>query len=115
MCFNLLKTKHWGNSPMARETRVQSRSRHTKDSKMVLDATLINTQQYKVIIKGKVERSRERSSGPPTPWCRSYRKESLRVPLDYGRQLYFLQLIQIDLFENYSFKIGMRENHTREN
>ena len=23
------------------------------------------------------------------PWCRSYRKESLRVTLDYGRQLYF--------------------------
>ena len=31
-------------------------SRHTKDfKKMVLDATLLNTQQYKVRIKGKVE------------------------------------------------------------
>ena len=33
-----------------------------KTQKMVLDATLLNTQQYKVRIKGKVEQSRERSS-----------------------------------------------------
>ena len=30
--------------------------------KMVLDATLLNTQQYKVGIKSKVEQSREKSS-----------------------------------------------------
>ena len=36
-------------------------SRHTKDFKMVLDTFLLNTQQYKVRIKGKVEQSRERS------------------------------------------------------
>ena len=35
---------------------------HTKDSKIVLDATLLNIQHYKVRIKGKVEQSRERSS-----------------------------------------------------
>ena len=29
---------------------------------MVLDATLLNTQHYKVRIKGKVEQSRKRSS-----------------------------------------------------
>ena len=33
-----------------------------KTQKMVLDATLLNTQHYKVGIKGKVEQSRERSS-----------------------------------------------------
>ena len=32
---------------------------------MVLDTSLINTQQYKVRIKGKVEWSRERSSALP--------------------------------------------------
>ena len=37
-------------------------SSHTKDSKMVLDAILLNTLHYKVRIKGKVEQSRERSS-----------------------------------------------------
>ena len=36
-----------------------------KTQKMVLDATLLNTQHYKVRIKGKVEQSRERSSTLP--------------------------------------------------
>ena len=35
------------------------------DSKMVLDATLLNTQFYKVRIKGKMEQSREWSSALP--------------------------------------------------
>ena len=33
-----------------------------KTFKMVLDTSLLNTQQYKLRIKGKVEQSRERSS-----------------------------------------------------
>ena len=33
--------------------------------KMVLDTSLINTQQYEVRIKGKVEQSRKRSSTLP--------------------------------------------------
>ena len=36
-----------------------------KTQKVVLDATLFNTQHYKVRIKGKVEQSRERSSALP--------------------------------------------------
>ena len=32
---------------------------------MVLDASLLNTQRYKVGIKGKMEKSRERSSALP--------------------------------------------------
>ena len=36
-----------------------------KTQKMVLDASLLNTQHYKVRIKGKVEQSRERSSTLP--------------------------------------------------
>ena len=36
-----------------------------KTLKMVLDASLLNTQYYKVRIKGKVEKSRERSSTLP--------------------------------------------------
>ena len=35
-----------------------------KTQKMVLDAALLNTQHYKVRIKGKVEQSKERSSTP---------------------------------------------------
>ena len=32
-----------------------------KNQKIVLDSTLLNTQHYKIWIKGKVEQSRERS------------------------------------------------------
>ena len=36
-----------------------------KTLKMVLDTSLLNSQQYKVHIEGKVEQSRERSSALP--------------------------------------------------
>ena len=62
---------------------------------MVLDASLLNTQHYKVRIKGKVEQSREGVAPSPTPWCSSYRKGSLRVTLDYGRQLYFFLIFAL--------------------
>ena len=42
-----------------------SRSSHTKDSKNVFDAALLNTQHYKVRIKGKVEPSKKRSRAIP--------------------------------------------------
>ena len=38
---------------------------HTKNFKIVLDTPLLNTQKYKVRIKGKVEQSRERSGALP--------------------------------------------------
>ena len=36
-----------------------------KTQKIVLNTSLLNTQQYKVRIKGKMEQSRERSSALP--------------------------------------------------
>ena len=36
-----------------------------KTQKMILDATLVNTQHFKVGIRGKVEQSREKSSALP--------------------------------------------------
>ncbi len=36
-----------------------------KTLKMLLDTSLLNTQQYKVCIKGKVEQSKERGSTLP--------------------------------------------------
>ena len=51
---------------MARETWVQSQvESYQRLKKKVLDASLFNTQHYKVRIKGKVEQSRERSSAFP--------------------------------------------------
>ena len=74
---------------------------------MVLDAFLLNTQHYKVRIKGKVEQSREGVASSPTPWCSSYRKGSLRVTLDYGRQLYLLYLcsMRIDVQVSVTFTL----------
>ena len=60
---------------------------------MVLDASLLNTQHYKVRIKGKVEQSRERSSA--LLYTLVYRKGSFRVTLEYGRQLYLLTFTYI--------------------
>ena len=51
---------------MARETWVQAQVKsYQRLKKMVLDASLLNTQQYKVGIKSKVEQFRERSSTLP--------------------------------------------------
>ena len=74
-----------------------------KIQKMVLDASLLNTQHYKVRIKGKVEQSREGVA--PSPWCSSYRKGNLRVTLDYGRQLYFHLYIYIIIIQNILIRI----------
>ena len=52
-------------SPMVRETWVHSRVASYQTLKMVLDTSLLNTQHYKVRIKGKVEQSKERSSTLP--------------------------------------------------
>ena len=54
-------------SPMVQEIRLQSQVESYQDfkKKMVLDTSLLNTQKYKVHIKGKVEQSRERSSALP--------------------------------------------------
>ena len=68
---------------------------------MVLDASLLNTQHYKVRIKGKVEQSREGVAPSPTHWCSSYRKGGLRVTLDYGRQLYFTYITYYKWWKKY--------------
>ena len=60
-----------------------------KTLKMVLDTSLLNTQQYKVHIKAKWSDPGKRVAISPTPRCSSYWKGSLLVALDYGRQLFF--------------------------
>ena len=53
---------------MARKTGFNPMSSYDKDSKMVIDATLFNTQQYKVPIKGKVKQSKEWCSALSYAW-----------------------------------------------
>ena len=58
---------------MVRKTGVQSPYRVIpKTPKMVLDATLLNAQHYKVRIKGNVEQSGEEVALSPTSRCGSY-------------------------------------------
>ena len=57
---------------------------------MVLDAFLLNIQQYKVRISVKLSILEKGVAPSPTPWCSSYWKGSLLVALNYGRQLYLL-------------------------
>ena len=48
---------------------------------MAFDASLFNTQHYKVRIKGKVEQSRERSTALPyTPGVVANEKEAFESP-----------------------------------
>ena len=66
-----------------------------KTQKVVLDTILLNTQQYKVRIKGKAEQSREGIAPSPTSRCSSYCKGSLLAALNYGRQLYNFTYLNI--------------------
>ena len=51
---------------MAQETYVQFQvESYQRLKKMVFDASLLNTQQYNLGIKGKVEQSKERSCNLP--------------------------------------------------
>ena len=58
---------------------------------MVLDVSLLNTQHYKVRVKWSNPGKGVAPS--PTPWCSSYRKGSILITLDYGRQLYFYSVL----------------------
>ena len=61
-----------------------------KTQKLVLDTSLLNTIKYGTRVKWNNPGKGVAPS--PTSWCSSYRKGSLRVTLDYGRQLYLLYL-----------------------
>ena len=68
--FLILTPAHWPSGQSVRHYSgrlgFNPRSSHTKNFfKMVLGSSLLNTQHYKVHIKGKVEQSRERSSALP--------------------------------------------------
>ena len=65
-----------------------------KTKKIVIYATLLNTQHYKVQIKGKVRQSREWSSTLLPSWFSSYWKGSLWVAFNYGFQFYIIYIFQ---------------------
>ena len=55
--------------------------------------------------------SREGVAPSPTPWCSSYRKGSLRVTLDYGRQLIYIYIyIYIYISQRPKYRIHWNVN-----
>ena len=93
-----LAVRVFANGP--RDLRSILRRVIPKTLKMVLDASLLNTQHYKVRIKGKVEQSRERSN-PVTLHLSvvAIEKGAFGSPSTEGRQLYFLLTSYIREFE----------------
>ena len=79
-----------------------------KTFKMVLDTSLLNTQQYKVRIEGKKLSHPGKGVAPsPTSWCSSYWKGSLLVALVYVADftlltiyIYIYIYIQIHIYKH---------------
>ena len=70
-----------------------------KTLKMVLDTSLLNAQQYKARIKGKVEQSREMSSAhPPHFDVVAIENGAFWSPSTKGRQLYLLYFTTAIIF-----------------
>ena len=59
---------------------------------MVLDASLLNTQDYKISMMGKWNNPGEKVLPSPTPQSSGYRKGNLRETLDYGLPTYYLYI-----------------------
>ena len=80
-----------------------------KTFNMVLDTSLLNTQQYKV----KWGNSGKGVAPSPKLRCSSYWKGSLLVALDYGNQLYFLTSDD-DVMSLLTFQKSLRLNNIKE-
>ena len=65
-----------------------------KTLKRVLDTSLINIQQIRLLSRVKRSNPGKGVAPSPTPRCSSYRKGSLLVALDYGRQLYLCAYLE---------------------
>ena len=77
-------------SPMARETWVQSQvASYQRLKKWYLMPPCLTLSIIRYGSRVKLSNPGKGVAPSPTHWCSSYRKGSLRVTLDYGRQLYF--------------------------
>ena len=85
-----------------------------KTQDMVFDTTLLNIQHYKIRVKWSNPWKEVAPS--PISWCRSYRKGSFRVTLNYV--VNFTQIIGISFAFSRSYKmlyLHRRHIHTRRN
>ena len=85
-------------SPMVRKTRVQPQVESYQRLKKwysIIPCLTLSIIRY--ISRVKSSNPGEEVVPSPTPWCSSYRKGSLRVTLDYGRQLYLYYIINLQI------------------
>ena len=76
---------------MIRETLVQSQvASYQRLKKWYLIPPCLTLSNIRYVSRVKWSNSGKGVEPSPTPWCSSYWKGSLLVPLDYGRQLYLL-------------------------
>ena len=68
-----------------------------KTQKMLLETSMLNTQHYKLQIKGKWSNPNKEVPPKPTPWCGNYWKGSLRSPSTTVGQLIYIYIILISL------------------
>ena len=87
----------WGSIPSQVTSKIQ---------KMVLDASLLNTQHSKVWIKGKWILPGKKVVTFPAPWCNSYWNGSLRVTLNYYQPNY-LRISWFIVFNVLMSKVAM--------
>ena len=80
-------------SPMAWETWVQSQvESYQRLKKWYLMPPCLTLSIIRYGSRVKWSNPGKGVAPSPTPWCSSYRKGSLRVTLNYGRQLYLLYM-----------------------
>ena len=93
--LNGLCVHHWSGRP-----GFNPRLSHTKDFKR-LDTSLLNTQQYKYILRVKWSNPGKGVAPLPTTQCSSYWTGSLQVAFKNGQQLYLVIYIYIYISSSY--------------
>ena len=89
-------------SPMARETRIQSQvESYQIFKKWYLMPPCLTFRFIRYESRVKWSNLRKEVAPSSTRWCCRYRKGSLRVTLDYGRQLYFSYLYNFYSFQSH--------------
>ena len=86
-------------SPMVRETRVQSQVKsYQRLKKWYLIPPCLPLSIIRYVSRVKWSHPGKGVVPSPSPWCSSYWKGSLRVALDYSRQLYLTYMVSSTYF-----------------
>ena len=82
---------------------------------MVLDTSLLNTQQYKYVSRVKWSNPVKGVVTSFIPQCSSYGKGSLLVTLDYSRQLYLFVERLMEHFTKLFYNLSVMDDYAINN